>query len=252
MQNSFVTDSSGAAIRVVHYQKGYSETLERISAEEGKRIAAAITQRINDERRPHVRVSIDPNLLDNYVGTYQLNPQLIFTVTRSGDTLLVRRTGERGYLVHPYSDHDFFYTVIAAQLSFVSGSDGKTSALVLHEEGRDRAAKRVDSALAQALDSKLAEQREPHTMVRIDPRLIDGYVGRYRNSASEIIATREGDQLFVQVTGYARYAVYPYTDRDFFATLAPAQISFAGDATGKATQLIRHEHGADAVLERVE
>jgi hypothetical protein len=31
--------------------------------------------------------------------------------------LSVKRTGQRGYLVHPYSDRDFFYTVFAAQIS---------------------------------------------------------------------------------------------------------------------------------------
>jgi hypothetical protein len=56
----------------------------------------------------------------------------------------------------------------------------------------------------------------------------------------------------VQVTGYNRYPVYPYTDHDFFATVLPAQISFVTDQAGKATQLIRHQRGKDVVLNRVE
>lgn len=252
MQNSFVTDASGAAIGMVHHQNGYSETLERISAGEGQRIAAEITQRIYAERTPHVPVRIDPNLLDNYVGTYRLTPQLIFTVTRDGDRLFARRTGQRAYWVHPYTDHDFFYTVFAAQLSFVPSSNDEASALILHENGRDRTARRVDSVAAQALDRKVAEQRQPHIAISTDPHLIDGYVGRSRNSESEIIAARAGNQLFVQATGSGGYTVYPYTDHDFFATVAPAEISFTTDKTGKATQLIQHEHGVDAVLNRVD
>jgi D-alanyl-D-alanine-carboxypeptidase/D-alanyl-D-alanine-endopeptidase len=65
-------------------------------------------------------------------------------------------------------------------------------------------------------------------------------------------ASREGNQLFVQVTGFGRYPVYPYSDHDFFATIMPAQISFVADQTGKVTQLIRHQRGKDAVLNRVE
>ena len=252
MQNSFVTDSSGAATGVVHYQKGESETLERVSVEEGQRLATAITQRVSDERTPHARVGIDPNLLDAYVGTYQLTPRTIFTITRTGNTLMAKRTGERGYLVHPYSDRDFFYTISAAQLSFMPGSDGRASALILHEKGRDRIAKRVNPASAQTLDQNIAAQRAPHKMVSIDPRLIEGYVGRYRKGNAEMIAAREGDQLFVEASGSGRYPVYPYSDKDFFATLVPAQISFATDAAGKATQLIRHEYGVDVVLNRVD
>jgi len=88
--------------------------------------------------------------------------------------------------------------------------------------------------------------------IAIDPRLIDRYVGRYINDRLEMTASREGNQLFVQVTGYGRYPIYPYSDHDFFATIMPAQISFVTDQTGKATQLIRHQRGRDAVLNRVE
>jgi hypothetical protein len=98
----------------------------------------------------------------------------------------------------------------------------------------------------------MSEQRQPHTAIAIDPHLIDQYVGRYLNDKLEITASREGNQLFVQVTGYNRYPVYPYTDHDFFATVLPAQISFATDPAGKATQLIRHQRGKDVVLNRVE
>jgi beta-lactamase regulating signal transducer with metallopeptidase domain len=251
-QNSFVTDASGAVVRVVHHQMGQTETLERLGTADGEREVAAFTQRLEAQRAPHVEVAINPQLLDNYVGAYQLSPRLIFTVTRDGNKLFARLTGQQSYEAHPYSDRDFFYTIVAAQLSFVVGADGKASAVVLHQRGLDRTAERVDPALAQALDGKLGEQRQPHTAIAIDPRLIDRYVGRYINDNLEMTASREGNQLFVQVTGYGRYPVYPYSDHDFFATIMPAQISFVADQTGKVTQLIRHQRGKDAVLNRVE
>ena len=251
-QNSFITDASGAVTRVVHHQRGQTETLERLSAEDGQREVAAIMQRLEAERAPHAEVAINPQLLDGYIGAYQLTPRLVFTITRDGNKLFARLTGQQTYEVHPYSDRDFFYTIVAAQLSFVAGADGKASAVILHQSGQDRTAERVDPGLAQTLDRKMGEEREPHTAIAIDPRLIDRYVGRYLNDKLEMTASREGDQLFVQVTGYNRYPVYPYTDHDFFATVLPAQISFVTDQAGKATQLIRHQRGKDAVLNRVE
>jgi beta-lactamase regulating signal transducer with metallopeptidase domain len=251
-QNSFVTDASGAVVRVVHHQMGQTETLERLGTADGEREVAAFTQRLEAQRAPHVEVAINPQLLDGYVGAYQLTPRLVFTVTRDGNKLFARLTGQQSYELHPYSDRDFFYTIVAAQLSFVAGADGKASAVVLHQRGLDRTAERVDPALAQALDRKLGEQRQPHTAIAIDPRLIDRYVGRYINDNLEMTASREGNQLFVQVTGFGRYPVYPYSDHDFFATIMPAQISFVADPTGKVTQLIRHQRGKDAVLNRVE
>jgi beta-lactamase regulating signal transducer with metallopeptidase domain len=251
-QNSFVTDASGEVVRVVHHQLGQTETLERLSAEDGQREVAAVMQRLEAERAPHVEVAIDPQLFDGYVGAYQLTPRLVFTVTRDGNKLFARLTGQQAFELHPYSDHDFFYTVVAAQLTFVVGADNRASAVILHQNGRDRTAERVDPGLAQTLDRKMAEEREPHTAINIDPHFIDQYVGRYLNDEAEINITREGIQLFVQVTGYGRYPVYPYTDHDFFATIVPVQFTFTPDGTRLATQLIRHRGGKDDILNRVE
>jgi hypothetical protein len=251
-QNSFMTDSSGAVVRVVHHQAGGTETLERLSTEDGQREVAAINQRVAEENTPRTEISIDPKLLDNYVGAYQLNPRMVFTVTRDGDKLFARLTGQKTFDLHPYTDHDFFYTIVAAQLSFVQGTDGPASAVILHQNGHDQTAERVDLASAQALDRNREEESKPRTAIAIDPELIGRYIGRYLNDNLEITASREGNQLFIQVTGFARYPVYPYTDHDFFATIMPAQISFWADGNSNATQLIRHQFGRDVVLNRVD
>jgi bla regulator protein blaR1 len=251
-QNSFVTDASGAAIRVIHHQLGHTETLERVSAEEGQRELAAVDKRLADERAPRVEIGIDAKLFDGYVGAYQLTPRLIFSVTRDGDKLFAQLTGQQNFQLHPYTDRDFFYTIVPAQLSFVAGADGTASAVILHQNGMDRAAERVDPALAQALQRRLDELRKPRTAVSIDAQLISRYVGRYLNDEIEITATREGNQLFVQVTGFARYPVYPYTDNEFFATIRATQYSFVTEGKSNATQLIRHQFATDEVLYRVD
>jgi hypothetical protein len=209
-------------------------------------------QQLDAERTPHAEVAIDPKLLDGYVGAYQLTPRLVFNITRDGNKLFARLTGQQTYEVHPYSDREFFYTIVAAQLTFVVGADGKATAVILHQNGRDRTAERVDPGLAQAIDRKMSEEREPHAVVSVDPSLIDHYVGRYLNDKIEITTSREGNQLYVQTTGYIRHAVYPYAERDFFATDIPAQYSFVTDQAGKVTQLVRHQFGKDVVLNRVD
>jgi beta-lactamase regulating signal transducer with metallopeptidase domain len=245
-QNHFVTDASGAVVGVVHHQAGRDEKLQRISAEAAQRDL----KREADERAPHTEISIDSHLLDSYVGTYQLKPHLAFSITRQGDHLLARVTGQQTFEIHPYTERDFFYTIVAAQISFVPGHDGTASALVLHQGGKDQTAPRVDPSVAQELDRKRAEESTAHTPITVAPRLLDRYVGRYVNDDVEITATRENDQLYVQVTGYLRYRVFPYTDHEFFATFKPIQISFATDSTGKAIQLVRHQDGREEILKR--
>jgi hypothetical protein len=54
------------------------------------------------------------------------------------------------------------------------------------------------------------------------------------------------------VIGYNPYPIYAYSERDFFATSFPAQISFRVDEKGRVVGMVRHEHGEDQVLSKVE
>jgi hypothetical protein len=256
-QNTFVTDAMGRVIRVVHHQMGQNEILERMSAEDGERESAAITERLTAERGAHTIVNIDPKLLDSYAGFYRnAKTGSVMIVTRDGDHLLTRRAGNPPVPEYPYSDRDFFLTVAPQQNSFVTDDSGAVMRVVHHQMAQQETLERINSEEGQRevadITQRLAAQLEPHRVVNIDPHLIDLYVGRYRNSQWEVSATREGNQLFVQFTGYARQPVYPFTDHDFFATIQPMQISFLSDGFGKATQLVRHQFGLDTVLIRFE
>jgi hypothetical protein len=67
-----------------------------------------------------------------------------------------------------------------------------------------------------------------------------------------MIIRQEQDHLSAQVMGYNEYSVYPYTASDFFATTLAAQVSFVKDTTGKVVSLVRHEHGQDQTLNRID
>jgi beta-lactamase regulating signal transducer with metallopeptidase domain len=251
-QNTFVADQSGMVDRVIHYKNGLATTLERITPARAARLQADYQQHISEELKPHSQVPIDPAMLDRDVGYYTLTPTYIFSVTREGDQLFVRGTDRRKFPVFPYSDHDFFYTSAAAQLTFVAPADGQATALVLHQDGRDRRADRVSAETAQQLEQRLEDERQPHKATPIAVDLLNDYAGRYADSATTMIIRQQHDHLSAQVTGYNEYSVYAYTDRDFFATTLAAQISFVKDATGKVTSLVRHEHGEDQTLNRID
>jgi len=89
-----------------------------------------------------IEVAIDPKILDNYVGSYELAPNFILTVTREGDRLFTQATGQGKVEVFPESDHDFFLKVIDAQITFETDSQGKATGLVLHQGG-DHPARRI-------------------------------------------------------------------------------------------------------------
>jgi D-alanyl-D-alanine-carboxypeptidase/D-alanyl-D-alanine-endopeptidase len=83
-------------------------------------------------------VPIDPAKLPPLAGRYPLTPNFVLTVTPRDGHLMVQATNQDEYEVFPESDTRFFYRVVDAQLTFELGPDGNATAVVLHQNGRDR------------------------------------------------------------------------------------------------------------------
>lgn len=91
-------------------------------------------------------VEVDPAVYDDYVGTYQLAENVVFTVTRQGDRLFVQLTGQPRFEVFPESETKYFYRVVDAQITFGRGDDGSVDHLVLHQNDMDQRAGRIVDA----------------------------------------------------------------------------------------------------------
>jgi CubicO group peptidase (beta-lactamase class C family) len=187
---------------------------------------------------------IDPKIFDGYVGSYQLAPNFILKVTREGDRFITQATGQGQVEIFPESDHDFFAKVVNAQITFVTNGQGQATELILHQGGRDQHAPRVEGA---------AVEPKEHKQVQVDPRIFDGYVGKYQLAPNFYITiTREGDRLFEQATNQPKFEIFPESDKDYFLKAVDAQITFATDASGRATELVLHQGGADQHGNRME
>ena len=94
--------------------------------------------------KEHKEVPVDAKLFDGYVGRYQLAPNFFFTVTREGDRLFVQATGQAKFQVFPEGPKDYFLKVTDAQITFETDAQGKAASLVLHQNGVNQPAKRVE------------------------------------------------------------------------------------------------------------
>ena len=93
--------------------------------------------------KEHKEAKVDPKLFDGYVGSYQLAPTFVLTVTREQDHLFLQATGQQKFEVFPEGDRDYFLKVVDAQITFVTDSQGKATELILHQGGIDQHAKRT-------------------------------------------------------------------------------------------------------------
>ncbi|KRR13425.1 hypothetical protein CQ12_09895 [Bradyrhizobium jicamae] len=88
-------------------------------------------------------VPVDPAVLAAYTGRYELTPTFALTVRADGARLFVRGTGQDELQVFAESETDFFSRVVNAQITFARPEGGAAPSLVLHQNGRDRVAKRI-------------------------------------------------------------------------------------------------------------
>jgi CubicO group peptidase (beta-lactamase class C family) len=102
--------------------------------------------------------AVDLKVLDRYVGYYELAPNFILSVTREADQLYVQATGQPRFAVYGKSDREFFYKVVDAQITFEGEAQGKASGLVLHQNGRDQRAARIEEAEAEELEAAVEKR----------------------------------------------------------------------------------------------
>ncbi|MGA2153209.1 MAG: serine hydrolase [Bryobacteraceae bacterium] len=89
--------------------------------------------------------------------------------------------------------------------------------------------------------------------IAVDPKILEGYVGRYQLAPTFFIAiTREDDRLYEQATGQPKLQVFAESEKEFFLKGVDAQITFKTGAQGRATELTLHQNGLDQRAPRME
>lgn len=89
-------------------------------------------------------VTLDPAVLDRYVGKYELAPGFVITLTREGNSLMAQATGQGKFEIFPASETSFFAKVTELTVTFVKDTDGKVTQFMLTQGGATRPAKRIE------------------------------------------------------------------------------------------------------------
>jgi ketosteroid isomerase-like protein len=103
-------------------------------------VAARHYSRLPPER---TSVKIDPRVYDQYVGQYQLERNVVVTVTKEGDKLMHQGTGQPKLELLPESEIGFFIKDFSALFVFMMGQNGEVNRLITIQDGRIISAKRI-------------------------------------------------------------------------------------------------------------
>jgi CubicO group peptidase (beta-lactamase class C family) len=89
-------------------------------------------------------LALSTEVLERYVGDYEIRPGFVLTVTRDGTRLFTQATGQPRFEIFSQSETRFFVKDFPAQLEFHVEGDGPAASVTLFQGGRETPAKRMD------------------------------------------------------------------------------------------------------------
>ena len=89
-------------------------------------------------------VVVSQNLLDSYVGDFELQPGFIISISEEDGSLFAQATGQSKLDLVPVSETEFKVAEVEATIHFPEGQGSKVESITLHQGGQEMNASRLD------------------------------------------------------------------------------------------------------------
>jgi CubicO group peptidase (beta-lactamase class C family) len=147
--------NEGFQCNLVAYNSGDGAVI-MTNSDSGGRLAAEILRTIASEYKwpdfapvSHKEITVSSEVLAKYVGVYSMAPGVNMTITLADSQLISQMSGQGKVPLFGESETMFFPKVVDAEIEFPKDGKGPASQLILHQNGRDMTAKRLDDAEAK-------------------------------------------------------------------------------------------------------
>ena len=143
--------------------------------------------------------------------------------------------GTGGSNEHPYFTHSGANE--GYQCNLVAYNNGDGAVIMTNSDSGGQLATEILRTIAY--EYKWPDfQPSERTVSKADTSALDAYVGGYQLAPNAVLTvTREGDQMFAQLTGQPKLEIFSKGEREFFLKVVDAQLTFALGAEGRATQV---------------
>lgn len=88
-------------------------------------------------------IQLQPEVLKQYVGEYQLSPSFSIMVSLDGKNLKAQATGQPSFEIFAEAENKFFLKVVDAQIEFIKNEKGEVTEMVLYQNGAQPRGKKV-------------------------------------------------------------------------------------------------------------
>lgn len=165
--------------------------------------------------REFKEVALGGAALEAVTGTYAVEKGVQRVFRRSGDGLVMQRSGRPPVALKAASSSEFFVPGALDWFAFQRNADGKVTGVTHYQDGNPVLHPRSGDAPAA---------RQP---VKIANASFDTRVGRYELQPGFVLElSREGDRYFTQATGQSKVEIFPLSETVFFSNDVDAEISF--------------------------
>ncbi len=119
-----------------------------------------VAERMAEQQKPRKAITMDPAAYDKFVGYYEMPfaKARPIKVYRDGDRFMANVIGQNPMEFLPESPTKFFSKDMPMQGSFQMDAAGKVTGVVLHQNGHELPAPRIDDATGKALETALADR----------------------------------------------------------------------------------------------
>ncbi len=142
-QTEFFAPDSEVLFEFIPDPAGAAQRLLRHPAQGPDSYGIRVAEPLEDPVKPSVSVASE--LLDQYIGDYQLAPDFILTVRRVGTNLTAQATGQGATDLVAESLVRFHVKQVKAAIEFKTDANGRVTSLVLFQNGNEIPAKRVEA-----------------------------------------------------------------------------------------------------------
>ncbi len=137
-----------------------------------QRATKATAWPLPDPNFGHKLIPSDPQILDSYVGRYQMGPDFVVTMSREGDHFYTQATGQDRFELFPFGEKQFFARIGPIEVWFNTDDRGAATEMVIHQGDRvsppgKRIAERTTAeinAQCAAIDSMAAAEFAKHSV----------------------------------------------------------------------------------------
>ncbi len=136
---SFIFDDGTISYNFSLTNKGERQTI--FTSDQGSSIGKGIDKAPLTERKT---ITVSPDILKQYVGKYELQPNFIISITLEENSLFAQATGQPKFEVFAETERLFFLKVVPAEITFNQNERGKVDSLTLNQGGKQMPAKRIE------------------------------------------------------------------------------------------------------------